>query len=391
MIQILISYNSMNIGGSTTSLIGFLNSLDYSKVNVDLQLYENVGPYFDLIPKEVHVLPEARKFAKNKIVGSIQRIMYPIYWKVAFKKKRLEKKYPNSLAGAQATAHARAKTSKKNEKKYDVAIGYLEMWPDYYVAYKVNAKKKMAWIHVDYEKAGLCMEAEDGVFSKFDKIVFVSDECVRNFCTNHPEYENRTCCIENILLKQVVTSRASCVENNIYKKGILNIVTVCRIQFSHKGLDRALNVLLNLKKQGRNFLWHVIGDGEDFIKMRELIQKYDMEKQVILYGAKENPLPLVKQMDVFLLPSKYEGKPMVITEAQMLEVPVIVTNYASAKEQVKSNYEGLIVDNSEDGIYAGLKYILDKPEILCEWKLNLKTKAWDYSHTKRKIETLILE
>ena len=82
MIQILISYNSMNIGGSTTSLIGFLNSLYYSKVNVDLQLYENVGPYFDLIPKEVHVLPEARKFAKNKIDGSIQRIMYPIYCKV---------------------------------------------------------------------------------------------------------------------------------------------------------------------------------------------------------------------------------------------------------------------------------------------------------------------
>ena len=80
MKKILITYMSMNIGGSTTSLLGILNSLNYEAVEVDLQLYENVGPYLDLIPEKVNLLPQARKFSENKRIGFVQRLVHPIYW-----------------------------------------------------------------------------------------------------------------------------------------------------------------------------------------------------------------------------------------------------------------------------------------------------------------------
>lgn len=116
MRNVLIAYPSMGIGGSTTSLLGLLQSLDYSKVNVDLQLYENQGVLLQYLPKEVHLLPQARIFLTDPIIGAIQRLCHPLYWEAGIRSVLAKKKYPGTLASAQITAQARAKTSRRNTK-----------------------------------------------------------------------------------------------------------------------------------------------------------------------------------------------------------------------------------------------------------------------------------
>lgn len=391
MINILISYMSMNIGGSTTSLIGLLHSLDYTKYQVDLQLYENNGPYMKFIPEKVNILPQARILSKNLYIGKVQRMSHPIYWKEFFKSFYYKNKYPNSLAVNQVLSFARAKVSRKNNKKYDVAIGFLEMWPNYYVLQHINAKRKIAWIHVDYEKSGLVADIERDLYQNFEKVVLVSLECLNSFKKIFPEYAKKSYFLENILNKDFIIKRSKLENNYIKKENIINFGTVCRIEFRHKGLDRALLALKKAKDKGYKFVWHIIGEGTDFTKLLSLIKEYKMEKEVILYGSKSNPLPYVKQFDIFLLPSLYEGKPMAITEAQMLGIPAVVTNYNSASEQIRNEFDGLIMENSEMGILNGIIKILDNPFYINVWRENLKNKKWDYSKVINKFDKILTE
>lgn len=111
--QVLIVYQSMTIGGSTTSLLGLLDTLDYSEMEVDLQLYNNIGPYIGFIPEDVRLLPEAKRFSDNKMLGLLQRMKYPSYWKSLFRALRFQRKHPGTKVVAQITAYSRAETSKK--------------------------------------------------------------------------------------------------------------------------------------------------------------------------------------------------------------------------------------------------------------------------------------
>ncbi len=390
MRKILIVYPDMQIGGSTTSLLGVLQSLDYSKVQVDLQLYEHRGSLLKYIPQEVNILPPARTFSANPMVGKLQRVFFPVYWKAAVSSAILAKKHPESLIANQITSHARAKTSRGNSKRYDVAIGFLEMWADEYVAHKAKADKKIAWIHVDYNKAGMVPAHDVGLYSKFDKIILVSEQCRTSFVEVFPQYRDKALFIENILLQSMVLQRAeesaTLIQSN---PNSIQFGTVCRIEFRSKGLDRAIGLLKKLHNEGYRFDWHIIGDGPDEPALRRMVTDFGLENCVHLYGSMENPLPYVKQFDCFLLPSRYEGKPMAVTEAQMLYVPPIVTNYASAAKQVVSGEEGYIMDNSEEGILEGLRSILSNPDVLKKWKCNLVEKNWNNDEAVGKIKCLI--
>ena len=116
-----------------------------------------------------------------------------------------------------------------------------------------------------------------------------------------------------------------------------------------------------------------------------------MEDRVFLYGSSDNPLPYVKEFDAFLLPSRYEGKPMAVTEAQMLGVPPVVTNYASAQKQIESGVDGLVVENSEDGIFEGIKYVITHMDDLKRWKRNLKRKSFRNDDAINQIKAMIID
>lgn len=390
MKRILIVYPSMSIGGSTTSLIGLLNSLDKKKYSIDLQLYKNSGEYIDLIPDNINILPEACPF-KNRIQSVLIRAFSYSYWKAFFRSLKIKKEYPNSLGVSQETAYARANISKKSNKEYDVAIGFLEMWPNSYVLQRVKATKKIAWIHVDYKQSGMIAEIDRDRFKGFSNFVLVSKEAEKSFKQIFPEYQDKSLFIENILYPETVIKKS--LESNTQKyyrknEGI-NFGTVCRIEFRHKGLDRALLTFKKMKDLGYNFCWHIIGNGSDYDKLNQLIDENGLNDNVFLYGEMNNPLPLVKQFEIFLLPSYYEGKPMVITESQMLNVPSLVTNYSSAEEQILNMENGMIVDNSQDGIDYGIKYVLDNTYLLSFWKENLYKKKWSYDDTINKINKLL--
>lgn len=371
MKNVLIVYSKMVVGGSTTSLLSLLNGIDYSKYSVELQLYDNEGELQSQINKKVKILPEMKKQINFK-----SKVINYNFWRDFIKARVLSKRKKNRLINSQYMSKYEAEACPWMKKQYDVAISYLEFWPMEYLARRVNAEKKIGWLHIDIKEAGLLPKVSDEVFNKLDNIVLVSKACLENMKTLYPQCTDKLKCIENILVKDTIIKFANTETSFTYdKNSCISFVSVCRIVFASKGLDRAVNAFSKLKKEGLlndNVHWYIIGDGPDRDRLEKMISINNLSKNIILLGQQNNPYVIEKNMDYFLLPSRYEGKPMAVTEAQMLGLVPLVCNYSSASEQIKNGIDGLICENDDISIYYVIKDILQNKINLSRMKKNVE-------------------
>lgn len=389
--KLLFVTNGMVIGGSTTSLLSILNQLDYSKYDVDLALYLKTGEWLDKIPKSVSNVFEIRKYTDKK-AEYIHRILSPRYMYHFCVSKIIDYKDKIGMHGAQYLEYKDAEFLNKINQEYDVAIAFLEGFSCKYVARHITAKRKIAWIHINYIDSKFNPKYDVDSMRAFERIVLVSKDSKEAFDYSFPELSNRGLVIENILSSDFVRNLSEDNCDLYVNNKAINLVTTCRISFSHKGLDRALKVIDRIHKFDKlpnQFRWYIIGDGPDMASLREMISYYELNEFVILLGAQSNPFPFMHNMTMFFLPSIYEGKPMAVTEAFMMGLPALVTEYSSAYEQVRDGVDGIIVDNSEQGIYEGLLKIIEHPEIIEELKQNVLQTDYSNVEEMKKIEALI--
>lgn len=365
--KVLIAYGGMVVGGSTTALLSMLKEWDYNKYDIDLILYDRGFPFEKDIPHQVHILNGRKSFGNNKIGKGIRYAFSP-YW---IKKKLYSIKYKDSRAGLYAIGQFKAaRISSKLKKKYDIAIGYLEGWSDEFVAYNVQAAQKIMWIHLDFANVEyINRELTEKYLSKADKIVCVSTECLKNFNALFPNLSTRSVYLPNINSSEYIKEKSLEILDDDNLKHVKNcrkfkIISVCRLSIYHKGIDRMIWAAAAMKKSGLIFEWYVLGDGFERKKIEDIIRDNDVKDCFFLFGAKMNPYPFIKEADVFCLPSRYEGKPIVITETMMLGIPPVVTEYASAKEQIENHVEGIIVPNADDTIKGALESVYNNVELL---------------------------
>ncbi len=245
---------------------------------------------------------------------------------------------------------------KSINKKYDVAIGYLEKTPIYFCVDKVNAKKKIGFIHNDYDKLGMDPEIDQKYFDKLGNIVTVSEECASVLKQRFPVYKDKVEVMYNIVSPKVINKMSS-NHLNIKYRGV-NLVSLGRLH-QQKGFELAIEACKNLIDSGYKIKWHVIGEGEERTKLEKLIKANRLEENFILLGLKENPYPYIKNADIYVHPSRFEGKSIAIDEAKILNKPIVVTNFTTVKDQIKDQETGLIVDMTSSSIAEGIKRLLD--------------------------------
>lgn len=393
MKNIIIVYNSMSTGGSTTSLLSLLNEIDYNQYEVDL-LLRGPGIYESLIPSKVNILPYLidPTLSSRLTLYKLFSLKSLFHFAKALYYNKIHKRFN---VRSQIMSLDSLRFCRNIEKKYDVAISYIENLPMYYTLSKIKANKYITWIHLDYIGSKLNPNIDRKYLNKADNVVLVSEICKRNFDFSFPQLSKRSLVIENLLSQKYVVQRA--MENIDYQlpyvtEKRIKFISVCRIFFFHKGLDRGIYALSKLKKEGclhSDFIWYIVGDGKDYHKLDSLIKSENLTDIVCLCGLHYNPLPLLKQCDVFFLPSRYEGKPMAVTEAQMLGLLPVVTEYASANEQIKHNENGIILPNNDTSVYQFLKSIMADDTIIWDLKKNVPLTEYSNLHEYQKIKTLI--
>lgn len=393
MKSILLIYPEMFLGGSTTSLLALMNNLDPNKYNIDLQLQRNAGALLKEIPDYINLLPEAQKYPGkyDKYIRKLRIVLRTLLGALLKKRKRQNK---GSSRGGIVDMSVKS-LSKTNKKHYDYAIGFLEGWSDLYLAYKVNADKTYAWLHSTFANITNEPESQLAWMEKVDKIVFVTDACTEDFKKTLPSMAHKAITIENITDSSIIRKRS--IEKDPDDKEYISfcrtdafkIVTVCRITISTKGLDRIVNCAKELKSRGINFLWYIVGSGPDESRLAETIKAEGLTERIVLTGARHNPFPFIKEADIMCMPSRYEGKPMVITESLILGTPPVVTRYLSADSQIKNNFDGIVVENTDTSITDAVLECINNKEKLEKIRKNIARSEYGNAEYISQIEEKI--
>lgn len=347
--QIFIAIHYLEIGGAEISLIGLLNALDYSKYDVDLFVYSHRGELMKLIPSEVHLLPEIPKYAYIEkpikdaaLHGYLDLVAARLWAKVQYRSYSKRTHPKDGSAILQYIFNNVTPTLPLiSDKVYDLAISFLT--PHNIVLEKVYAQKKVAWIHTDYSYIDVDVEKELPVWSKYDKIVSISPAVTASFLNRFPSLKEKIIEIENILSPTFVRNRADEMDFSFpEEEGRVNLLSIGRFSEA-KNFDNVPDILKRVREAGMNAYWYIIGFGGDEALIRSKIAEAGMQDYMILLGKKENPYPYLNAADIYVQPSRYEGKSVTVREAQMLCKPIVVTNYRTASSQVQDGVDGVIV------------------------------------------------
>lgn len=399
--RIFIAMHYMEIGGAETALVGLLNALDPARVDVDLFLYDHRGEMMQFIPKWVNLLPQIPKYSvlERPIVELVKRGFWGIaaarMWakrisKVAY--KRSGSKLENNGGLDKMSKCTTPLLPKINQSvTYDLAISFLT--PHRIVAEKVKAKKKIAWIHTDYTRVWVDAEEELKVWQKYDYVASISGDVTNTFLQVFPSLAPKIVEIENILSPKFVRKRAELedTDKEFRQTDKISLLSIGRYS-EQKNYDNVPDICKRLiGKTKLNIKWYIIGYGGDEALIRQKIKEAGMEEHVILLGKRSNPYPYIKACDIYVQPSRYEGKSVTVREAQMLCKPVVVTNYPTAPSQIRSGIDGVIVPMDNEGCANGLA------EMICDMPLqeriiaHLKTHDYGNESEVEKIYTLINE
>ena len=387
MNKVLISSFDMEVGGVERSLISMLNNFDYENNNIDLMLYKHKGDFMKLLPKRPNLLPEVDAYTSFR--KSIAQLFKERKFKLAIArgKAKLEANKianeNNFLDSGYIQMQLMWKYSlpylPKLDKEYDVSISYL--WPHYFVSEKVKAKRKIAWIHTDYSTIATDIDMDLKMWNKFDYIMAVSEECKNAFLKKYSSLKGKVKVMENITSPEFIRKMAEeDIEENIKEDDSFKLVSVAR--FSHaKGIDNAVKALKLLHDRGlTDIKWYVVGYGGDEEIIRKLIKENNLEESFILLGKKINPYPYMKACDLYVQPSRYEGKAVTVGEAQILGRPVIITNYTTAKSQVRENIDGYICELSIEGIANGIEKLYKDKNLRTQLSDNCKKTNYSNSN-----------
>lgn len=282
------------------------------------------------------------------------------------------------------------RTTRKHflKEKYDVEIAFKDGFCTIFTAYG-DSKKKITWLHTDYsnnDPASHYKKTFKNALNELDDIVAISKDVKKKFNDVYG-LKNKTIIINNYIDSKKVIEKSK--EENIKFKNKINFVTLGRLN-KVKGYDRLIEAFNLLNKD--NLLYgitlHMIGDGEEYINIKRLIDKYHLNEKIILLGKKENPYTYLKQADMMIMTSLSEAYPLVVIESLILGIPVFTCEYSSVYEMLKNNYNSYIVNNSFNDIYLGLKHVLENPKLITEYKKNLKVNKYSNDNIIKKIEDL---
>lgn len=384
MKKVLFVVDERRMGGVSIVLQDILKFINIKKYEIDIMVLHNHGDYFENLDKSINLIYgtpffEAVDYTIKEVLKSknIKLIFHKLYLVFLLKTKLIGRKI--------------VKERKKClTKKYDVEIAFKDGITAAFTGYG-DSLRKYHWLHTDYTISNPVSKYSklfQEIYLKFDKIIGVSNDVIKEFLKYYKA--NDTDVVYNLIDKEKIIS-GSLKEKVNYPKDKLNLVTVGRMHYQ-KGYDRLIEVLnrLNIENKLSNVLVHIVGDGPDELKLRDLVSKYNLQDKVKFLGRKANPYPYIREADLFLLPSRYEAYSIVVLETLTLKVPILACRVLSIEETLKGKY-GIVVENSEEGLYNGILGIIENRNSLKKYSDNLKKYSYNINDIIKKIENLLDE
>lgn len=371
--RILFVINTLGQAGAETALLSLLQTLAREKgearYEISLYVLTGQGEMASRLPADVRLLN--KKYREESVLTAKGRkYLKKTVLKAMFTRGTVVKLFPYLVKNTCAMLGKKRLLSDKLlwrvlsdggmvlPEEYDLAVSYLEGGAAYFVADHVKAAKKAAFIHVDYEKAGYTRALDKDCYLAFDKIFTVSDEVREAFLKAYPELPDKTEVFHNILNKEEIVRRAEEGEGFTDDFHGIRLLSVGRLT-AQKAFEVSVDAMKRLKDAGKNVRWYVLGEGDQRKKLQEQIDALGLTEDFILYGAVNNPYPFMKQADIYVHASRFEGKSIAIQEAQILGKPMVVSDCSGNREQVRHGKDGLMCGLTPESLAENIMLLLE--------------------------------
>jgi len=344
--RIIFVIESLSGGGAEKVLSVIVKYFNYEKYEVTICPIVDTGVYCEEIKKCVTHYSPIISYRGNFISQFWNRIKYKLIYSILPLKWVYKWFLPHNN---------------------DVEIAFCEGFVTKLLSRANSRAKKIAWVHIDLlyypwpVELGIYknFEEEQIAYSVYDEIVCVSKTVEKSF---HDKYGlNNTCTIYNPIDIKAIQQHAGIPVRNDGK--IMHIISIGRLAHQ-KGYDRLLEVAKQLHDEGYKFYLTILGEGVERQPLENYIEKNSMTSYVSLPGFCENPYKQLVSSDLFVCSSRAEGFSLVIAEALVLGIPVISTYCSGPNELLNGGKQGLLVENTNEGLYTGLRNFLINKSIL---------------------------
>lgn len=352
MKKVLFVINTLGCAGAETALIELLKSLDEKEYELSLYVLMGQGEMIDKIPENVKLLND--HYCKDSVLSKQgKQAMMKTVWRSFWENGNVFGKFAYIVR----TFSAMRRTGKfqpdkilwrvisdgspRFEETYDLAVAYLEDGSTYYVADHVKAKKKAAFIHIDYENSGYTRGMDRNCFDKMDRIFTVSDEVKKHFLNVYPKYQDKVKVFHNIINQDEIRRKAE--EETGFEDHFdgVRLLTVGRLTYQ-KAYDIAIDAMKLIKDRGYKVRWYILGEGSERPALEKKVKELGLEKEFLMPGAVSNPFPYYKQADIYVHATRFEGKSIAIQEAQTLGCAIIASDCNGNREQIVQEKDGLL-------------------------------------------------
>lgn len=366
MKRVMFVIGSFHYGGVGKVLYDLVRLINSEEYEITIYSIYNKGAYKNLIPENIkfkYILDTENKFKEKLFNFMIYRFPNKFFYKLFIK------------------------------DKYDVEIAFMENYPTKIVACSPNKKsKKIAWVHTDLIKNMYSDSIYNSIddhkkaYERFDDIICVSKASQASFEKKFNIKGNVHTIYNPIKYEEIIKKSNELGFNDKYSG--IRILTVGRLS-KEKGQDMIISVASSLKNKNYDFKWYLIGDGNIKEDLQNEILEKKLNNNVILLGEKENPYPYIKQCDIYVQASRYEGYCMALKEAIIFKKPIVTTNFSGAIEQLENGKTGLIVDVNEEKILEAVCELIKNRELRKNIVYNLETRKFNIDDDMKKIKFVI--
>ena len=393
--NILFVMPSLSTGGAEKSLVGLLKYWDYEKYNVDVYTYAEKGEYADKLDEKVNVICDNALYQDvyfKSVSSSVKSLLKRGKIGLAFLRvlwalepalyKLFGKKCPRN---SRFDWYLQKKAMLKLDKHYDIAIGYMEGGPNYYVSDVANADIKIGWIHTDYSKTSPNVYLDTTRLKKMKNVVTVSENSKKEILKLMPNLSEKLVVIPNVIDTEKIERMVK--ETVIEKESEFAICSVGRL-VKLKGFDVAVDTAKILSDEGIDFKWYIVGDGDEKENLACQIKNLGLEDKVVLTGSTQNPYSYMNMADVCVQLSEYEGRPLVVDEAQYLLKPVVASDIGAHRDLISNGVNGVITPREPESVAKAVKNVLFDKSLASDIRNNLENNRFDDKKIAEKVENL---
>ncbi len=354
MKKLLFVINTLGTGGAEVALFELLRRIDKSQYDVSLFVLFNQGELLERLPKGVRLLnkgfdetpihtAEGQRRLKKKVIASFFKKLTGFKLLGYLWSNYRDMRKAGSVKVDKLFWRLIADSAPRFDERFDMAIAYIEGGSTYYVKDYVKADVKKAFVHIDYSLAGYTRKLDRDCYTAFDNIYAVSDTVKESLIKTYPEVADRTEIFENLIDSDMIEQKS--LEAGGFDDDFdgLRILSMGRLN-AQKSFEISVDAMEEVVKKGINAKWYVLGEGDQRQMLEGKIAEKGLGDKFLLLGNKQNPFPYLRQCDLYVHASRFEGKSLAIREAMILKCPVIVTDCGGNRELIDDGVNGLICE-----------------------------------------------